>query len=81
MNKDKLELTYEELSEVLNYSSRTLVGKVLKRYEIFGDLNDKNYIKKALKELIYEEYRHLTELLYASGKGLKITQFNLKSKG
>jgi len=68
----------EYLKEILDYSGKGLVGKVLKRFEI---LDDKDSIKRETKELIYEQFRHLRDLLIAHNRGLEITQFVFKTKG
>ena len=58
------------LNDIIDTSSRTTVGKVLKRVDIF---DDKDTLKKAIKELIYEEFRNIKALLEAHSNGLLST--------
>jgi len=78
--KDFLKISDEYLEELISIRSKNLVGKVLKRFEIF---DDKETIKSSCKELIYEEFRTLRDLLVAHNKGLNITvlKFVKKSEG
>jgi len=78
MSKEKLlllNISDEYLKELLDYISRSLVGKILKRFEI---LDNKDAIKKASRELVYEELRNLHKLIEAHTKGLNISQFKFK---
>ena len=75
MSKD-LKISSEYLEELIDYVSSSLVGKVLKRFEI---LENKNIIKSDCRELIYEQFRQLRDLILAHNKGLDITQFKFKS--
>jgi len=65
------------LKETLDFHSRSLVGKLLKRIEI---LENKESIKKVSKELIYESYRDLQELFKAYSKGVSVTYFEFKTQ-
>jgi len=56
------------LDELLDKGSKSLVGKIMKRFEIF---DDKKIIKKAIKELVYENYRVLKELIKSFSSGVK----------
>jgi len=58
------------LNDLIDTTSRTTVGKILKRVDIF---DDKETLKKALKEVIYEEYRNVRALLEAHSNGLLST--------
>ena len=58
----------EYLDRVIDSSARSLVGKAMKRFEI---IEDKEEIKKAIKEVIYENYRELKELVKAFSYGVK----------
>ena len=56
------------LDDLIDKASKALVGKIMKRFEIF---EDKKIIKKAIKELVYENYRVLKELIKSFSFGVK----------
>ena len=66
-----IQLTTKFLNNVIDTCSRTTVGKILKRVDLF---DDKETLKKEVKELIYEEYRALKALLEAHSNGLLCTR-------
>jgi len=68
-------LTY--LDQVFSAEFPKLVGKVMKRFEI---LEDKEYLKKEIKELIYESSREMQDIFYAYSKGLEVSYFKFTSK-
>ena len=63
----EIKLTEEYLEQSLKTASNSLVGRILKRFEI---IEDKNIIKAEVKELIYENFRNLRDVLLAFDKGL-----------
>lgn len=65
------------LNELLDYWSKSLVGKMMKRFEI---LEDKEMIKRDVKELVYEAGRSLRDLLEAHNVGLDVSQFQFHRK-
>ena len=65
---EKYEISEKFLDEAVDKSSRSLVGTIMKRFEIF---EDKNAIKVSIKELIYENYRNLKEILKSFNNGVK----------
>jgi len=71
-----MEIKEKEFCEVLNYSSKNLVGKILKRFEI---IENKSVLKANVKELIYEEYRALRDLLFSVGKGFSFTTYKFNN--
>lgn len=75
MEEKSITITERYLKESVDYISSSLVGKLLKRFEI---LEDKNQIKAEAKELIYEEFRHLRDILLAFEKGREISIFKFK---
>jgi hypothetical protein len=82
MSKDTMEfkeyrISEEYLNELLDYCGRSLVGKLLKRLDIFSDLT---IVKKEAKEIIYEEMRALRDLLHAYQMGFEITQYRLQNR-
>lgn len=74
-NKVTVSLNY--LKKAIDVTGATLVGKLLKRFEI---LDDKDAIRKEMKELIYEEFRALRNLLLTYSEGLEETRWEFKSK-
>ena len=68
---EEVQLTAKFLSDIIDTCSRTTVGKVLKRIDIF---DNKNTLKKEVKELIYEEYRTFKALLEAHSNGVLSTR-------
>ena len=66
-----IQLTTKFLNNVIDTCSRTTVGKILKRVDLF---DDKETLKKEVKELIYEEYRALKALLETHSNGLLCTR-------
>ena len=77
--KKELKISEDYLSEIIDYIGRSLVGKILKRHEIFG--GNTSVIKSDTKELIYEELRHMKDILIAHDKGLQVSQFKFTNKG
>jgi len=61
----EVQLTAKFLNDLMDSCSRTTVGKVMKRVDLF---------EEAIKELIYEEYRTLKALLEAHSNGLLSTR-------
>lgn len=74
-NKD-LFIKEDYLNELITYIGSSLVGKILKRFEI---LEDKNAIKVNVKELIYEELRHFRDLVLAHNRGFDIKQYKFNT--
>jgi len=72
-----LKIEEDYLKELINYVGKSLVGKIMKRFEI---LEDTKIIQKESKELVYEEFRHLRDLILSYDKGFTLTQFNFKTK-
>lgn len=76
MEEKELYLSEKYIKEVIDHVSSSLVGKILKRFEI---IEDKNIIKADTKELIYEQFRHLKELFLSYHKGAEF-KWQFKSK-
>jgi len=72
-----LKISEQYLEEISDYIGRSLVGKLLKRTEI---LSDRNVLKQEIRELVYEEIRHLRDLILANNYGINISVFKFKSK-
>lgn len=64
----RYEVSEEYLDELIDKASKSLVGRIMKRFEIF---EDKQVIKASIKELIYENYRTLKEYIKTFSKGVK----------
>lgn len=75
MDDKEIKLSEQFLKQTLDSSSQALVGKLLKRFEIH---EDKNSVKLESKELIYEHFRQLKELLIAFDKGRVAWKFKVK---
>jgi len=77
MEEEKL-ISFPErhLEETVRNIGASLVGKVMKRFELSDNKDD---IKLQIKELVYEEMRALKNVLYAYEKGTQIN-WNFKTK-
>ena len=73
----QLTFPIEAFEEVLKLQSSKTVGKVLKRIEI---TDNKEIMKSQIRELIYESFRDLGDLLFSLNFGLQITSFEFKEK-
>jgi hypothetical protein len=62
----------------MNHVSSALVGKVMKRMELF---DDRVVLRKEVKELIYEQFRHFKDLLIAHSAGLELVKVQFMSRG
>ena len=56
----KVLIDIDTLKFLLEQEGRKIVGKICKRFEI---LNDKNDIKKDVKELLYEHNRDIFDII------------------
>ena len=65
------------LKYILSKQAQNIVGKCMKRFEIH---TDKEEIKKAVKELLYENYRDLENIIKTSSQG-KDSIYLEKGKG
>jgi len=65
---DKYIINEEFLDNHLKNWSNSLVGETMRRFEIHTDVKD---IKKAVKELLHENTRHLKSLIIAFSSGVK----------
>jgi len=71
-----LQIDDKYLKELIEQVSKSVVGKVMKRSEI---LDKKEDIKSCSKELIYEGFRDLKNLLFAHARGQELTIFKFES--
>ena len=65
---EEYKITEKFLDDILTKTSRTLVGIVCKRFEI---LENKEDIKKSVKELIYENARNIKALIKSFNCGVE----------
>ena len=61
---NKILLDLDALKVILNQESKKIVGKIMKRFELS---DDKEQIKKEVKELLYESFRDLNDF-FINGK-------------
>lgn len=61
----RLKLTEETLNQIVDQEARKTVGIALKRFEL---IEDKEILKKELKEVIYESFRNIRDMVRAVGK-------------
>lgn len=77
MSENKIPTEKEQLlsylDTVLTKESAKLVGKMLKRIEI---LEDREYLKKEIKELVYEQMREIRDIFIAYSQGLEVSYFS-----
>lgn len=64
---DSYTVSKKFLDDVISTSSSALCGMVMKRFEI---LEDKEDIKRAIKELVYENGRNIKSLIKSFGTGV-----------
>ena len=74
--KGYIKITEQYLDDSIKYIGSSLVGKIMKRFELSEDKND---IKIQCKELVYEEIRNFKNMLIAFNSG-RVTVFNFKTK-
>lgn len=72
MDKEVYIISKSYLEDLLESSSRTVVGKALKKFELSNSLPD---IKLQVKETIYEEFRAIKKLLDAHQNGVEQSQW------
>jgi hypothetical protein len=71
------QILLDYLQEVSSYESQKLVGKCLKRFEI---LEDRETLKKEIRELVYESFRDLKDIFDSYGKGIEVSYFKFIKK-
>ena len=75
MEDRTLKIKESDLSDLTNINGIKLCGKIMKRFEI---IQDKETLKKEVKELIYESFRDHRDNLVSLGHGIekKVFKFN-----
>lgn len=66
--ENKLEISEAYLDQILKASASSLVGEIMKRFEI---LENKDAVKADTKELVYEKFRELKGQIKAFNSGVK----------
>jgi hypothetical protein len=62
---NKLKISEETLNYIIDQESKKTVGIVMKRYEF---IQDKEVLKKEIKEILYEAFRNLRDMIRINGK-------------
>jgi len=80
-----LKITEKYLEELIGLQASKLAGKSMKRFELFVDnksnvIENATTLKKELKELVYESYRDLRDMLIAHNYGMEVKVFTLNEK-
>lgn len=75
MEDKEFKISEKHLEELLSYIGRSLTGKLMKRFEI---IENKDILKSETKELVYEEIRHLRDLIESHQFGLNLRIFKMK---
>ncbi len=73
----EIRLDSKYLNQLLKEQSRKAAGIIMKRFEV---INNRDDLKNAVKELIYENYRDLLTLLILSGENSKQVNWNFKQE-
>ena len=67
----KIILTESLLNTIFDQESKKIVGKCMKRFEL---TDDKELIKKEIKELLYEALRDIKDILLLNKEAIKLTK-------
>lgn len=74
MSKEiNVKITKEDLRKFFDNRASTLVGKVLKRFDISNNIDN---LKLQVKELIYEEFRVIESLFELYNRGIEYQKNN-----
>lgn len=72
----EIHISKEQIENIVKGTSISLVGKICKRFEILGN---RDLLKSDIKEMVYEEFRTLCNLLLARGADKETIIFKVKS--
>jgi predicted house-cleaning noncanonical NTP pyrophosphatase (MazG superfamily) len=61
----RLKLTEETLNSIIDNEARKTVGHILKQYEL---IEDKKLLKVEIKEILYQSFRNVRDMVRAVGK-------------
>jgi len=76
-------ISEEFIKSVCKTQKYTLLGKLMKRYEVLADKKDltnsqrKDLLRRLIKELVHESFRDLEKQLSCYSKGLQYYKINL----
>ena len=73
----KIILTENLLNLIFDQESKKIVGKCMKRFEL---TDDKELIKKEIKELLYECLRDIKDILLLNKEGINLTNTNVRKE-
>jgi hypothetical protein len=73
----EIHISKEQVENIVKGTSISLVGKICKRFEILGN---RELLKSNIKEIVYEEFRALCNLLLARGSSKDTIIFKNKQK-
>lgn len=62
---NRLKIPEETLNYICEQEAKKTVGIVMKRYEF---IQDKEVLKKEIKEILYEAFRNLRDMIRINGK-------------
>jgi predicted house-cleaning noncanonical NTP pyrophosphatase (MazG superfamily) len=62
---NRLKITEESLNQIIDQEARKTVGHILNQYDL---IEDKNLLKKEIKEILYQSYRNLRDMVRVVGK-------------
>jgi siroheme synthase len=62
---NKLKISEETLNYICEQEARKTVGHILKQYEL---IEDKVLLKAEIKEILYQSFRNLRDMIRISGK-------------
>lgn len=69
--ENKISIDENLLKTIISAEAAKTVGIIMKRYEI---IEDKETLKKEIKEILYEAYRNLRDLLITCSKAKEAIQ-------
>lgn len=74
---NKLKISEETLNYICDQEAKKIVGKCMKRFEL---TDDKELIKKEIKELLYECLRDIKDILLLNKEGINLTNTNVRKE-
>lgn len=72
-----IRITEQFLNNLLSHQTNVLMGKILKRIEIFENRED---LKKSVKEILAEWVREIKYHLYSFNSGIESFEFKFKKE-
>ena len=78
-------ISEEFIKSICKAQKYTLIGKLMKRYEVLFDQKDlssstrKNLLRQLIKELVHENFRDLENQIICYSKGLQYYKVTLQS--